>query len=453
MGKIALRRAVMTSTVGLIGVIASAAGADQLACETVERYKLGNGIEVVLQADRSLPLVAVVSSVHAGSRNDPPGYSGLAHYVEHLLLREGGPFASTYTLYDGSGATVNAMTSPDTTDYFALLPSEQLERALWIEARRLALGLDVVEEPTANAEREVVLREHSQRGGGYAPYQALRQAEREATYPANHPYRSLLSTVETIEAQSLATARWFFAEHYRLDRIRLIVAGDFEAEPTRQLIERHFAGLTARPRPTAGSAPADTRSADDCSWAKEPSVFSKKRIALYTRSRNEHLAIKWPIPPGLDPEVLRPAMGVLASRVSDRAKEQDISHRVWSEVESLELAKTYVLNIEVMPGQEFERAEPLVWQAVAELGSNVNREHERKGARRQSELIQRLTKPALLDRALKLRQRACLELQCAPPTGEVTPEHIAVFAQANALVIESRYGRNAPREGSVEVSP
>src|SRR5688572_19908595 len=275
MGYQAASHALVTLIAGATFTIASTASAEQLECETVERYRLQNGIDVVLQADHDLPLVAVVSSVHAGSRNDPPGYSGLAHYVEHLLFREGGPFSSALTLYDGSGATVNARTTADTTDYHALLPSEQLERGLWIEARRLGLGLDVVASSTAEVEREVVLREHSQRGGKSKPGVALMQAIREATFPAGHPYRSLLTTVDTIEAQSLDTARWFFAEHYRLDRVRLIVTGDFDPAATRELIERHFGGLEDPPRLAAGKAPADPASSDQCSWAKQAMVPNK----------------------------------------------------------------------------------------------------------------------------------------------------------------------------------
>lgn len=442
----------LISCAGLLLTIASAAGAEQLACETVERYKLPNGIDVVLQADHALPLVAVVSSVHAGSRNDPPEYAGLAHYVEHLLFREGGPFASAFTLYDGSGATVNAITTPDTTSYQALLPSEQLERALWIEARRLGLGLNAVESATAEVEKEVVLRELSQRGGDETTF-ALQRAMREATYPPGHPYLSLHLSTDSVEAQSLATARWFFAQHYRLDQIRLIVVGDFDAAATRALIERHFGGLTDPPLPAAGSALKDPASADECRWAKQPIVPNKKRVTLFTRSRNESLAIRWPIPPGLDPSALRTAMGVLVGKVADRARDLDVSHRVYAVPESLELAKFYSLFIDIMPGQEFERAEPLVWEALAELKSTVLNDRDRRGIRRTSELVERLTKPSLLERAMKLTARECFATQCAPASGELVAEHVAALAQDKALLLELRYGQNAPPEGSVEVSP
>jgi zinc protease len=457
----------------LISLIASAtftltgaARAEQLACETVERYTLANGLEVVLQPDRAVPLVAVVSSVHAGSRNDPPAYSGLAHYVEHLLFREGGPFESAFNLFDGSGATVNARTTPDTTDYHALLPSEQLERGLWIEARRLGLGLNIVEESTADLEKQVVLREHSQRGG-FRPAQAATQALFQALFPEGHPYHSLLSTADSIEAQSLASARWFYAEHYRLARVRLIVVGDFEPAAARELIERHYGGLTDPPRSdpprsdpprsdpprrAADSAP-DGASNGECRWAKQAVVPGKKRIVQYTRSRNESLQITWPLPPGVDPETLRPALNVIADRVADRARELDLSHRVGVQPLRLELAKLFTLAIDVMPGQDLARIEPLVWEAQAELAAAVQSDVSRKGTRRSSELLERLNQPALIERALKLTARECAALQCAPPSGEITSEQLAVFGKANALVFEARYGRNAPPDGSLEVSP
>jgi insulinase (Peptidase family M16)/peptidase M16-like protein len=452
MGKTWLWPALASSLAGLTMTIATSAGAEQLACETVERYKLPNGIDVVLQADHRLPLVAVVSSVHAGARNDPPGYSGLAHYVEHLLFREGGQFVSAFNLYDGSGATINGTTTPDTTNYFALLPSEQLERALWIEARRLGLGLNVVENATAEVEKEVVMREFSQRGGE-SPTLLAAQARRDAMYPVGHPYRSLNATDESVEGQSLAAARWFFAEHYRLDRVRLIVAGDFEPAATRALIERHYGGLADPPRPAPSSAPADAASADECRWAKQPIVPNKKRVALYTRSRSEGLAITWPVPPGLDPDALRTTMGVLVSKVAERARELGVSHRVYSQVESLELAKAYSLYIDIMPGQDFEKAEPLVWASLAELNTHMLGYQARQGVRRTSELFERLTRPSLLDRALKLTARECFEQQCAPPSAEIKREYIATFARDRALVYEMRYGANAPFEGSLEVSP
>src|SRR5262245_63835715 len=100
--------------------------------------------------DAALPQVAIVSSMRAGFRDDPPGYEGLAHFVEHLTFRGAPGFASVFELYAEAGATgVNATTSSDTTDYYALLPAAQLERGLWLEARRLALGLDLIDERTA----------------------------------------------------------------------------------------------------------------------------------------------------------------------------------------------------------------------------------------------------------------------------------------------------------------
>src|SRR3954463_16212853 len=85
------------------------AAARSPSCEQVERYTLKNGLEVVLRPDHELPNVALVSSVHAGFRNDPQGYEGLAHYVEHLTFREAQSLADGIELYKQAGATgVNA---------------------------------------------------------------------------------------------------------------------------------------------------------------------------------------------------------------------------------------------------------------------------------------------------------------------------------------------------------
>src|SRR3569832_1610721 len=151
---------------GLV-VCAAPALARSPSCEQqLERYTLKNGLEVVLRPDHELPNVAIVSSVHAGFRNDPQGYEGLAHYVEHLTFRETQSLADGIELYKQAGATgVNATTSLDRTEYFAQLPRAQIERGLWLEARRIALGLDLLTAGSAEEERQVVLREYELRFG------------------------------------------------------------------------------------------------------------------------------------------------------------------------------------------------------------------------------------------------------------------------------------------------
>jgi hypothetical protein len=437
---------------GSLALVVSAAQADELGCEQVERYTLGNGIDVVLQQDGSLPLVAVVNSVHAGSRNDPPGYAGLAHYVEHLLFREGGPFVSAFELYQGSGATMNALTRPDTTDYLALLPSEQLERALWIEARRLGLGLNALEESTAEAEKQVVLREQNQ-SRGYQPELSAAQAVDAALYGEGHPYHSLYSTVESIEPQTLADARWFFAQHYRLEQVRLIVVGDFEPTATRALIERYFGSLSQAAPPAPGKAPAAVDTAGDCRWAKQALVPNARRVILRTRSSLERIEITWPMPAGEDLEQVRPALGLLVSSVADKARQADLSHDVSMAPQNLELVKLWKLQINLMPGAELAQVEALVWEAQAELSELVQSDASRRGTRRSSELIKRLTKPSLLDRALKLTARECAASRCAAPSGEITPAQIALFDKKNALVFIAEQDKNASPEGSVEVLP
>jgi insulinase (Peptidase family M16)/peptidase M16-like protein len=447
-------RAVLRSGPWLLVVLCMALGsarAEELECESVDRYRLANGVEVVLQVDRTLPVVAVVSSVHAGSRNDPRGYEGLAHYVEHLLFREAGPFASVFSLYAGSGATLNATTKPDTTDYFTTLPSEQLERALWVEARRLALGLNVLDEAIAEQEKQVVLREQAMRRG-YKPGLLAARAVNTALFGPEHPYHTLFATEESIEPLTLADARWFFASHYRPDRTRLIVVGDFEPTVARELVERYFGALSSPATPPAQGTLAAGSPDAECRFARQTVVPSHHRLIVSTLSLNERIEFSWPVPAGQDPEQLRPVIGLLTSQVAERAREQDVSHRVSNDLTRLELANVYVLRIDLMPGVDFEKAEPLVWEAQAQLGQTTYGANTRRVLERASDLVQRLNEPSLMDRALKLTRRACVQTVCGAPS-EITPEQVAVFDKSKAVVLETRYGRNAPTDGSLEVLP
>lgn len=285
-------------------------------CESPEAYVLPNGMEVRLLPDHASPAVAVVSSVHAGSRHDPQGYEGLAHYVEHLTFRSVPPHPSIEALDAGIGAVQrNATTRPDTTDYYAIVPPEQLETALWIEARRLAMGLDAVDESQALAEREVLLREHVLRFGAGSPLTAM-DATMEALFPAgDHPYHRKSQSKASQEALTLGAARWFFARHYRPEHVRLVVLGDFEAGAAKTLIATLFGGLRARGA-TAAAAPGsrDLARSEECRIAARPNPVVPRRLVIKTRDRRERLELIWPVPFGQDGAAALPALAALTGQ-------------------------------------------------------------------------------------------------------------------------------------------
>ena len=115
-----------------------------------EEYDLPNGMHVILHQDPTTPIVAVSVLYHVGSKNEVPGRTGFAHFFEHLLFEgtENIQRGEYMKLIQANGGALNANTSQDRTYYYEILPSNQLELGLWMEAERMLhakIDLDGVE--------------------------------------------------------------------------------------------------------------------------------------------------------------------------------------------------------------------------------------------------------------------------------------------------------------------
>ena len=106
----------------------------------MERFTLDNGLRVVLAPDRSVPVVAVSVFYDVGMRNEPEGRTGFAHLFEHMMFQGSAnvPKMEHARLVQAAGGTFNGSTHQDYTNYYEALPSEALERALFLEADRMA---------------------------------------------------------------------------------------------------------------------------------------------------------------------------------------------------------------------------------------------------------------------------------------------------------------------------
>jgi hypothetical protein len=440
--------------------VAAAANARSPSCEQVERYTLKNGLEVVLRPDHGVPNVAIVSSVHAGARNDPKGYEGLAHYVEHLTFREAQSLPSVLDLYKEAGATgLNGTTGLDQTNYFAQLPRAQIERGLWLEARRIAIGLDMLTAEPVDQEREVILREHEQRFGvsGLALQVATVQAD--ALFPEGHPYHALGRPSESSQrALTLGDARWFFARYYRPDRIRLTLVGDFEPEKARSLIDKYFAALTAREVPAAPGASGQTEEqldAAECKRAQQPGAPLHGRVRISWRLKYESMSFLWLAPTGDEPERWWGILDTFAQRVERAVRDAKLASGVGLELIQSELADYWVLSINLLPLQPFDRVPPLLTKVFAELKMSRPDAAE-QAAERQSLELNQAQRRSLLSRALDLSRRECRPSRCLTPAEQFsaeTIEGIDRFDPAKALRVELRHAPMASEDGDVERVP
>ncbi|MCB0127917.1 MAG: insulinase family protein, partial [Caldilineaceae bacterium] len=211
-------------------------------------YTLDNGLEVILVEDASAPTVAVDVWYDVGGANDPANRGGFAHLFEHLLFQGSDNVApgEHFRLIAAAGGDANATTAIDRTNYFEVLPANQLPLALWLEAERLR-SLDITQE-NFEREREVVKEEYRLRieNQPYGEAQLLWQ-----TLPFDYaPYESsVIGSIAELEAATLEDVLAFRDAYYIPNNATLTVAGDIDVAQTRAMIEEYFGDIPAGDEP------------------------------------------------------------------------------------------------------------------------------------------------------------------------------------------------------------
>lgn len=211
----------------------------------LRQRRLANGLQVISLRAGGVGTVAINVWYRVGGKDDPEGRSGFAHLFEHLMFKGSAHMLPEQfdRLTEDVGGENNAFTAEDVTAYHAVVPSHHLERILWAEADRLAsLRLD---EANFRSERAVVQEEFRQRVLA-EPYGRLFNAIPAAAYQ-RHPYRrSVIGSIEDLDAATLDDVRRFHATYYRPDNAVLIVTGDFDPAQLDAWVDRYFAPI-ARP--------------------------------------------------------------------------------------------------------------------------------------------------------------------------------------------------------------
>jgi zinc protease len=259
-----MTRRLRTKVVALLpwlaaGVALSAAtGADVTPPKlAIQAHVLDNGLRVVLAPDTSRPVVNVQVWYHVGSKDERKGRTGFAHLFEHMMFRGSenvGPEEHMRYIRE-VGGTVNAYTNFDRTVYWETVPSNHLERVLWLEADRMASL--VVNEENFTKEREVVKEERRLRYEN-PPYGLLAEWVLDATFQA-YPYKyPPIGSMEDLNAAAGADVKEFFDTFYVPDNATLVIAGDFEPKTALAQARTHFARVKRRqpvPRVTVAEPP------------------------------------------------------------------------------------------------------------------------------------------------------------------------------------------------------
>lgn len=205
-------------------------------------YTLDNGLHVILHQDNTTPNVVVNIMYHVGSKNENPDRTGFAHFFEHLMFEGSkhigrGEFSE---IVEEAGGSLNAWTSFDITNYFVLLPSNQLELGLWLESERL---LHPVIDSIGIATQKSVVTEEMKQSRDNRPYGRLLIETLQRAY-LKHPYQwDILGKDEHIRNATYEDIVGFHDRYYVPDNAVLVITGDIDIEETRGLVEKYFADI------------------------------------------------------------------------------------------------------------------------------------------------------------------------------------------------------------------
>src|ERR1700742_1093739 len=215
----------------------------------VERLTLDNGLRVVLAPDRSAPVVGVAVLYDVGIRSEPEGRTGFAHLFEHLMFQGSANLEKLehFRYVQSSGGVFNGSTHFDYTNYFEVLPSNALERGLFLEADRM-LAPRITEENLVNqlavVKEEIRVNVMNRPYGGF-PWLELSPVLFDTFANSHNGYGGFVD----LESATVQDAADFFDRYYAPANAVLAVGGDFDVDEAFALIEKHFGDITARPAP------------------------------------------------------------------------------------------------------------------------------------------------------------------------------------------------------------
>lgn len=342
-------------------------GANTLRAEGVTTFSLENGLEVVVVENHRAPVVVHMVWYEVGSADEPPGRSGIAHFLEHLMFKATDELASN-ELSDTvarNGGSDNAFTSSDQTAYFQRIAADRLELVMRMEASRMD-GLKLVEGDIAT-ERDVVIEERNMRIENEPG--ALFGEQLSAAQYLNHPYgRPVIGWRHEADALTLEDAQSFYEAHYGPNNAILIVAGDVGPDEVRTLAEKYYGTIPPNPK----IAPRVR--------AQEPPQIAERRLDYSDpRIGNDYLTRTY-LAPERDPGDQREAaaLTLLAEVLGGSPTTSVLSRKLqfedpkavytsaWYSGESLD-DTTFGLAIVPAEGVSLEDAEALLDEAVAEF--------------------------------------------------------------------------------------
>lgn len=205
------------------------------------RFELDNGLRVLVHEDHSTPMAAVNVLYNVGARDESPDKTGFAHLFEHLMFGGSANIPDFDDPIQRAGGENNAFTNNDITNFYDILPSQNLEVAFWLESdRMLSLNFD---EKVLEVQRKVVVEEFKETCLN-EPYGDVWHHIADMAYK-EHPYRwpTIGKVPKHVEEATMDDVKTFYYKYYRPNNAILVVAGDVTVEEVKLLAQKWFGDI------------------------------------------------------------------------------------------------------------------------------------------------------------------------------------------------------------------
>ncbi|HMI67792.1 MAG TPA: pitrilysin family protein, partial [Cyclobacteriaceae bacterium] len=214
-----------------------------------DKYTLSNGLTLIVHEDHSDPVIQVDVTYHVGSGREEISKSGFAHFFEHMMFQGSDHVGDEqhFKIVTEAGGTLNGSTNRDRTNYYETVPSNQLEKMLWLEADRMGFLLDAVTQQKFEVQRATVKNE---RGQNYdnRPYGLVPEVVSKNLYPYGHPYSWLtIGYIEDLNRVNVNDLKNFFLRWYGPNNATVTIGGDVTPATVVKLAEKYFGSIPSGP--------------------------------------------------------------------------------------------------------------------------------------------------------------------------------------------------------------
>jgi zinc protease len=319
-----------------------------------EKYTMPNGLQVILSADHSDPIISYAIMYHVGSSREVPGKTGFAHLFEHLLFggSENVAPGKFDKILEGVGGNNNGFTERDITTYYEMFPKNALEKVLWMESDRMGFFINSITQKTLAVQQNVVSNEKRQREDN-TPYGFTDYVIDKNLYPASHPYNwEVIGEMADLKNASLEDVKAYYAHFYGPNNATLVLAGDFNPDSVKTMINKYFGEIKSH-------GEVEKRAVLVPSLEKTVKLYHEDNFANVPE-----ITLVWPAPPQYQKDTY--ALDFLAKILADGkkaplykvlVKEKKLTSRTSARNNSSELAGEFTITIRANEGKSLKEIE------------------------------------------------------------------------------------------------